>query len=129
MSMQSLGEVTTFASGTSQTGHEKSAVGLQLLGSMEPSASFFVVAPCGVTNIGAGLTKGRAMLQGSSSGLPRVIVLLSDGEQSANYGGSSTAITTATSVKSAGISIFAIGFGTVATATLTAIASSQSRRH
>ena len=50
--MESFGEFTHSAKGTSQTGHEKSAVGLQLSGSIVPSTSFFVVAPVGVANIG-----------------------------------------------------------------------------
>lgn len=52
MLMASFGDFTHCASGTSQTGHEKSAVGLTLNGSTDPSTSFLVVAPLGVTNIG-----------------------------------------------------------------------------
>ena len=53
MEMESLGDVTHSDSGASQTGHEKSAVGLTLSGSTSPLTSFFVVAPHGVVNIGA----------------------------------------------------------------------------
>ena len=51
--MASFGDVTYFANGTSQTGHEKSAVGRTLFGSISPLRSFFVVAPHGVVKKGA----------------------------------------------------------------------------
>ena len=60
---------------------------------------------------------------GIVSGNPRVLVLLSDGENSPQYGSAPAAIQAAIPVKAAGITIFAVGFGGVSIATLQSIAS------
>ena len=85
----------------------------------------------GYTNIADGLNDAQNLLRNSapSSTYLRLIVLLSDGEQSSQYGGSSGAIATANAVKAAGTTIFAVGFGGVSQSTLNAMASSPSSQH
>ena len=55
-------------------------------------------------------------------GAPRVILLLTDGEQSPEYGGPQAAIGAANEVKSAGAELFAVGFGSAQLSTLEAMA-------
>ena len=53
----------------------------------------------------------------------RVILLLTDGEQTDDFGGSEAAIATADEVKAKGNELFAVGFGTAELSTLEAMAS------
>ena len=90
----------------------------QLVGAMDEYST------SGLTNIGAGLTLAGNIL--TSAYLPRLIVLLSDGDQSPDYGNSDAAIATAATFKAMGISIFAVGFAGVSLNTLTEISSGSS---
>ena len=56
-------------------------------------------------------------------------MILSDGEQSGSFGGSASAITDAQTLKDAGITVFAVGFGGVQASTLNAIASQPSSQY
>ena len=82
------------------------------------------------TNIGAGLEMAkdiwdRAEAAGTYNGNQKVIVLISDGEQSPQFnGGPAGAVRTADAIKASGITIFAVGFGLVSSDTLRQLASS-----
>ena len=85
--------------------------------------------PDGLTNIGMGLQEAkdiwdRAEAAGTYNGNQKVIVLISDGEQSPTYGGPASALQKAEEIKASGITIFAVGFGLVSSDTLRQIASS-----
>ena len=86
----------------------------------------------GYTNIGSGLQMAmdiwsRAEAGDTSAGIitgnPKVIVLLSDGENTAQYGGQAGALRVADQVKASGVTIFAVGFSSVSQETLRLLAS------
>ncbi|KAL1498548.1 hypothetical protein AB1Y20_013869 [Prymnesium parvum] len=83
--------------------------------------------PSGGTNMAAGMRRAKELLDAGGrvcTGFSCVVMILSDGEQSAEYGGSAAAISEAQVLKAAGILLFAVGFGAVTADTLDAIASS-----
>jgi len=79
------------------------------------------------TFLSGGIAQGQAVVTGTGarSGVPKVIVLMSDGVQTVG-GDDNTAIAAATNAKNAGIKIIAVGFGSVSLVTLNALASSPS---
>jgi len=81
----------------------------------------------GQTYLSGGIVQGQAVLTGTGarSGVPKVIVLISDGVQTVG-GDDNTAIAAATAAKNAGIKLIAVGFGDVSLVTLNALASSPS---
>ena len=86
----------------------------------------------GETSISSGLSVGRdalMALNSSTSSGGRVLMLLTDGEQTTYFGGAEAAIDAATAVKADGITIFAIGFGDATASTLDAIATPPASQH
>eukprot|EP00900_Chrysochromulina_parva_P008696 jgi/Chrpa1/17828/Chrysochromulina_OHIO_Genome00025314-RA len=79
----------------------------------------------GWTSISNGLASGLAVLQagGSWATRPKVLLLLTDGEQNPHLGGAAAAIAQAATVRAAGVQIFGVGFGTASAATIAAISS------
>lgn len=81
----------------------------------------------GQTNIGAGLLQAQSLLQrGRPTNAQQLIILLTDGEQSSQYGGDNAAINAAASVKLRGTRIIAVGFGGADPHTLASMASTPS---
>ena len=66
---------------------------------------------------------------GQRPGASRVIVLLSDGEQTSQLGGFDTALQAADAVKATGVEVFAAGFGTAKLESLQQIASTPQPTH
>ena len=86
----------------------------------------------GWTDISSALDRGSGLIQGGGrpcTGERCAVLLLTDGQQSSQYGGDSAAIATATTVKAAGIKLFAVGFGGAKRSTLDAMASSPASRY
>ena len=81
----------------------------------------------GQTCISCALERGQQILTGTGSraGVPKVLVLLSDGIQTTGNR-DADAISAATTVKAAGTRIIAVGFGDASVTTLNAIATSPS---
>ena len=77
----------------------------------------------GQTWISGGLESAADILVGARADAMRVILLLTDGEQTDDFGGSEAAIATADEVKAKGNELFAVGFGTAELSTLEAMAS------
>jgi uncharacterized protein YegL len=79
----------------------------------------------GSTNISDGLRAAQRLLEGNGvrAGVPRVVMVLTDGKQSDSFGGDAHAIATSDSLKASGITVFAIGFGVALEATINALAS------
>jgi Mg-chelatase subunit ChlD len=69
----------------------------------------------GTTNIGAGVEMAVQSLQGglSRAGAAKIMLVLSDGQQSESSGGDKAAIRSANDAKAAGVRLFSIGFGGV----------------
>lgn len=80
------------------------------------------------TNICSGVEKGVDLL-GVTSTVPRVIILLSDGENKHWYGGPDAAVKCAKEAKDKGVIFFAVGFGKAENVTLQAMASMPSSIH
>ena len=95
-------------------------------GSLE-SALEGASAAGGLTSVSDGLSAGLGVVVGAGSraGVPRAMLLLTDGVQTAD-GDDSDAIAEASVVKAAGVQLIAVGFGSARAATLSAIASSPS---
>ena len=88
-------------------------------------------AAAGWTDISDGLATGAQLMADGKrqcSGERCVMLLLTDGQQSAQYGGPEAAIISAAAVKAAGITLFAAGFGTATKDTLDAMASSPASK-
>ena len=85
--------------------------------SSDPNAVLAAMASAqqasGGTSISSGLASGLAVLQagGSWATRPKVLLLLTDGEQNPQYGGAAAAIAQAATVRAAGVQIFGVGFG------------------
>ena len=92
-------------------------------------AIYNLTVPDGGTSITSGLLAAKSILEssyndgGPRAGVPRVIMILTDGRQNDYLGGDAAAIQTAVGVKAAGIQIYSLGFGTADAATITAMAS------
>ena len=100
------------------------------LSAIEPAVQQFFAR--GYTNIGSGLQEAVNVWRRAESGVPgagrysgnpKVIVLLSDGENTEQYGGHAGALRVADEVKASGVTIFAVGFSAVSQETLRALAS------
>ena len=82
------------------------------------------------TFLSGGIDLGQSVVTGAGAraGVPKVMILMSDGVQTVG-GDDNTAIGSATLVKNAGTKILAVGFGGVSVITLNAIASSPSSEY
>jgi len=84
----------------------------------------------GGTNINAGLNQAMPDLLGLGGAYLPVVLLFTDGQQNSIYGGNAAAIATASTLKAAGITVFAVGYGSsVSTSTLNAMASAPQETH
>jgi len=79
------------------------------------------------TFLSGGIELGQSVVTGTGAraGVPKVMIILSDGVQTVG-GDDNTAIGAATLAKNAGTTILAVGFGSVSLVTLNSIASSPS---
>ena len=84
----------------------------------------------GGTYLSGGIDAGQAAVTGAGArtGVPKVIILMSDGVQTVG-GDDNTAIGAATTAKTAGTTIIAVGFGDVSLVTLNSMASSPSSQY
>lgn len=82
------------------------------------------------TFLSGGIDLGQSVVTGvgARAGVPKVMILLSDGVQTVG-GNDNTAISSATVAKNAGTKILAVGFGSVSMVTLVTIASSPSSEY
>jgi len=82
------------------------------------------------TFLSGGIERGHAVVTGTGAraGVPKVLVLMSDGVQTVG-GNDQTALDKAALAKAAGIKIIAIGFGGVSLTTLNGIATSPASEH
>ena len=129
-----------FALGATQTAGSRFAVvffasSAQTVASLTADASTLNSAisgysPRGLTCISCGLAPAAALLRSATDrpNARKVILLLTDGEQSYSYGGRSAAIASAQAARggSDDITLLALGFGGARAATLNAMASSPS---
>ena len=85
----------------------------------------------GWTSISSGLAAGLAVLTAGdgSRTRPKVLVVMTDGGQSPQFGGDAAAIAQAAAVRAAGVEIFGIGFGTANPATIVAISSAPASHY
>jgi len=84
----------------------------------------------GGTNINAGLNQAMPDLLGLGDAYLPVVLVFTDGQQGSSYGGNAGAIATANRLKAAGITVFAVGYGSsVSTSTLNAMASAPQETH
>ena len=88
-------------------------------------------AAAGWTSISSGLSAGLNVLRaGGGSGMrPKVLLVLTDGEQSQQFGGAALAIAHAAEVRAAGVEIFGVGFGGANPATIAAISSAPASHY
>ena len=107
-------------------------IGMSATASEVSTAISGLSSPGGWTDISSALARGARLI--SAGGRPCVdekcvMLLLTDGQQSSQYGGDSTAIASAGDVKAAGIKLFAVGFAGAQRSTLDAMASSPASRY
>ena len=90
-------------------------------------AAIDAISPDGKTSISAGLNLAGELLGDARATATKVVLLLSDGEQSVELGGSAAAIAAAQDLKTVGGKVFAWGFGDeLERDTLVAIAGDES---
>ena len=94
-------------------------------------AAIDAISPDGPTSISAGFDLTQELLNNARDGADRVVLFLSDGEQTVDKADgktlNQTAIEAAQRVKDLGAKVFAWGFGDVSFGTLKAIASDESK--
>ena len=86
----------------------------------------------GWTSISSGLERGKGLIDAGGrpcAGENCVVFLLTDGQQSSQYGGSNAAVLSAAAVKAADMRVFAVGFGGAQKSTLDAMASSPASQY
>ena len=94
----------------------------------EIDAAIDAISPDGKTSISNGLNLAGELLGEARVSATRVVLLLSDGEQSEDLGGSAEAIAAAQNLSKVTDKVFAWGFGdSLSNATLIAIAGDESR--
>ena len=82
-------------------------------------------ASLGSTNISDGLVAAQQVLESASTraGVPRMVMIVTDGIQDNEFGGDSAAIAQSSKLKESGVTVFAIGFGSSVASTIQALAS------
>ena len=97
----------------------------------EINAAIDAISPDGPTSISSGFDLTHELLNNARDGADRVVLFLSDGEQTVDKADgktlNQTAIEAAQRVKDLGAKVFAWGFGDVSVGTLKAIASDDSK--
>ena len=83
----------------------------------------------GLTDVSGALLRAKAILDPvDDTTFTRIVLVMTDGEQSLVYGGSSKAKADADILKDAGITVFAVGFGNTLPMTLDGMASEPTVR-
>lgn len=124
--------VSAFVMGTTaaQIGYVEFHTDVSTLSALTPSLSTITTALDNAANVGSGtflsggIERGKEVVTGMDAryGVPKVLVLLSDGVQTIG-GDDSTAIAAANDAKAAGIKVIVFGFGDVSISTVSRIAS------
>jgi len=126
----------TMGATAAQIGYVEFHDTVQTFSALTPSLSTISTALDNAPGVGSGtflsggIDQGQAVLTGTGArtGVPKVLILMSDGVQTVG-GNDNTAISAATTAKNAGTKIIAVGFGGVSLTTLNAIATSPSSTH